>query len=74
MNKKLSDPITIEDLQAITGPECIACVERELALRKSAFPKWVASGRLKEPKARHEIVTMSVVLELLKAHLSMTPR
>lgn len=29
----------------------IACVKRELAMRRSAYPKWVAAGRMEQAAA-----------------------
>ena len=41
----------------------IACVKREIAMRESAYPKWVANGKMKQEKADAEIATMKAVLE-----------
>jgi hypothetical protein len=43
--------------------EQIKCVEREIAMRRRFYPKWVASGKMKEYAARHEIECMEAVLE-----------
>lgn len=45
----------------------LACVARELALRESAYPKWVASGRMKKEVAERELARMRAVMETLKA-------
>ncbi len=45
----------------------IACIRRELALRKSAYPKWVTNGRMKPEAADHEIQCMQAVHDTLSA-------
>lgn len=45
--------------------EQIACVRRELALRKSAYAKWVAARRMKQAAADHEIAAMQAVHDTL---------
>jgi hypothetical protein len=47
--------------------EQIKCVERELALRRSAYPKWVAIQRMTQTTADRELAAMAAVLETLKA-------
>lgn len=54
----MSDRISLADQ--------IKCVERELALRRSAYPKWIRSGRMKQETADREIATMKAVLESLR--------
>lgn len=51
--------------EAITMADQIACVRRELALRRSVYPKWVKLGKLTEDKATREIEVMQSVLDLL---------
>ena len=48
-----------------TLQEMIMCVRRELALRKSVYPKWVVSKRLKAEAADHEIACMQAVHDTL---------
>lgn len=62
---ELHAPTTTE-LEAITGPQVIACVERELRVRFRVYPRWVASGKMKMEKARHELAAMTVLLELAR--------
>lgn len=45
--------------------DMVACVGREVRLRESAYPKWVASGRLKQAEADLEIARMRAVLNLV---------
>ena len=44
----------------------IACVEREIRMRQSAYPRWMENGRMTEQKAYAEIATMQAVLETLR--------
>lgn len=52
---------------AITLADQRACVVREIGLRKSAYPKWVASGRLKQEEADRQLACMEAVLVTLDA-------
>ncbi len=54
----MDDPVSLDDQ--------IACVARELALRRSAYPKWVANGRMKQSEAEREVARMTAVIETLK--------
>lgn len=45
----------------------IACVEREIALRKRVYPRWVEQGRMSQDKADAEIAAMTAVLATIKA-------
>lgn len=46
--------------------EQLACVERELKLRKRAYPRWVRDGRMPQSSADREIRTMEAVAETLR--------
>lgn len=46
--------------------EQIACVNRELALRYTVYPKQVKSGKLSERLAQQETHRMEAVLDTLK--------
>lgn len=39
----------------------IACVTRELALRRSVYPRQVSRGRMRQSEAEHEIAVMEAV-------------
>lgn len=39
----------------------MACVEREIAMRRRVYPRWVADGRMTQAKADAEIAAMSAV-------------
>lgn len=44
----------------------LACAQRELALRRSAYPKWVASKRMTQDKADHETGCMASIVATLQ--------
>ena len=46
--------------------EQIKAAARELAMRRNVYPKWVASGRMKQAVADHETEAMAAILETLK--------
>ena len=45
--------------------ELVACVDRELALRRKHYPRWVSSGKLTAAKAAREIELMETVRVVL---------
>lgn len=47
----------------------IAEVEREIALRRRVYPRWIASGRMSQPAADRQIAVMGAVLESLRSTL-----
>ena len=61
----MTDQATME-MQAVSLDTQIQCVAREIAMRKSAYPKWIFHRRLTQQKADAEIAAMSAVLETLK--------
>ena len=56
--------------EKISPAEQIACLKREIALRKNVYPKWVASKRMTQAKADSEIAAMTAALQTI---LSVTP-
>ena len=63
------DPDLMADLFAgepIPIEEQIACVEREIAMRRRVYPRWTAAGKMKPEAAEREINVMSAVLMTLK--------
>lgn len=44
----------------------IACVERELKMRRNNYPRWVNAGNLTQELADKEIARMEAVLTTLK--------
>lgn len=49
----------------VTIDQQIACVEREIAMRKRCYPGWVEKGRMTADKAAHEMNAMTEVLHTL---------
>ncbi len=45
----------------------IACIEREIAMRQSVYPRWIELNEMAEAKARHELNAMQAVLSRLLA-------
>jgi len=45
----------------------IACVRREIALRRAVYPRWIEVGRITQTKADYEVACMTAVLERLIA-------
>jgi hypothetical protein len=44
-----------------TRETLLACLDREIRLRETNYPAWVASGRLRERKAEDEIAKMKAI-------------
>ena len=45
----------------------LACAKRELHLRCTHYPRWVASGRLTQTQAAREIASMQAIVSTLWA-------
>lgn len=58
--------------ETVPLPQQIACVERELRMRRTAYPRWVAAGRMTAEKAAQETWQMQAVLDTLRG-LAGTP-
>ena len=57
--------------------DCIKCAEREAAMRRRVYPKWIEQGKLKKENADREIATMTTIAELLlhlKGTLGVIPK
>ncbi len=54
-------------MTAVPLADQIACARRELALRRSVYPKWVRAGRMKQEEADREIVRMEAIVATLSA-------
>ena len=52
---------------AIPISDQVAEVEREIALRRRVYPRWVSNGQLKQDRADRQIAVMEAVLKTLKA-------
>lgn len=46
----------------ITAADKLACVNRELAMRRNVYPKFVSSGRMSQQKADREIAVMEAIV------------
>lgn len=49
-----------------TLQEQVACLARELAVRRNVYRKWVSSGKMKHETATHEIECMEAALETVE--------
>ncbi len=45
-----------------TSDQKRAAIEREIKMRKRAYPRWVADGRMTQKKADEEIAVMQAIL------------
>jgi hypothetical protein len=53
----------------ISYADQVACVERELTMRRRVYPRWVGAGKVSQAKADAEIATMEAVAETLRGLL-----
>jgi len=49
-----------------TLAEMIAEAERELAMRRRVYPRWVEAGRMKQHHAERRIEMMAAIAEFLR--------
>lgn len=67
----LTDLFTEHEMPDLTGrftvQEQIRCVEREIAMRKRVYPKFVANGRMELATADTELACMEQVLRTLRS-------
>ena len=56
----------IEDLFPPTLDELLACIEREVKLRRRVYPRRVADGRMTQALAEKEIRRMENVADYLR--------
>lgn len=54
------------ELFPIGLPEQVACIQREIAMRERAYPRFVHKGTMTQAKADKEIAAMRAVLATLK--------
>jgi hypothetical protein len=47
----------------ITAHDKLKCVERELALRRKVYPRWISEGRMTHRDARYELDVMAEIAE-----------
>ena len=48
----------------------LKCVERELALRRNVYPKWVAQGKMTQAAAQKEIQIMEDIANDYRGKIS----
>lgn len=46
----------------ITTEDKRRCLKREIAMRRAAYPGWIASGRMTRAQADREIAVMEAIL------------
>lgn len=49
----------------ITVADQVRCLRREIALRKACYPKWVASGRMKQEESDKELAALQAAHDTL---------
>jgi hypothetical protein len=49
-----------------TRAEVLACIEREIALRERAYPRWIEAGRMTTEKAAKELGLMRAVFAIVR--------
>jgi hypothetical protein len=54
-------------MSEVSNAEKLRCVERELKMRRSVYPRWTAAGKMSAPQADHEIKVMSAVVDDYRA-------
>lgn len=54
--------------------DMIRCVEREIAFRRRAYPRFVSGGRMRQENADREIATMEAILERLRGDRAILER
>lgn len=52
-------------VQDVSFEEMLACVDRELAMRRKVYPRWVRDGKLTQVAADLEVLRMRAVRALL---------
>lgn len=50
----------------VTLPRMILAAEREVAMRKKAYPHMVSKGRMSQQDADEEIAAMTAIVEVLR--------
>jgi hypothetical protein len=58
------------DLLPVTLADMLACIDRELKLRKAAYPRWVESGKISRSRADREIEVMAATREYIAAQIA----
>ena len=53
----------------VTLEEMVSCAERELAMRRRVYPRWVDSGKMSPGKADEETIRMEAIVAVLRGLL-----
>jgi hypothetical protein len=51
------------DLFPITKADKLACIEREIKMRETVYPRWVTESRMSQTKADRELEVMRAIAE-----------
>ena len=49
----------------MTIDDQIKCIKQELSFRRTMYPRWIHSEKMKQSKAEHELAALAAVLETL---------
>jgi hypothetical protein len=60
----------MSDLFGVSREEMLAEVEREIALRRRVYPRWVEAGRLKLDRAERQIAVLEAVAAWLASEMA----
>jgi hypothetical protein len=52
-----------------TLQEQLQCAQRELAVRKKVYPKWVTDGRMSQHAAEHELDCMQSIVDTIRKYV-----
>ena len=47
--------------EVFTAADKLACVERELKMRRRVYDRWISEGKMSAGKAAHEIAAMEAI-------------
>lgn len=50
----------------VSNLQMLVCARRELAMRRSVYPKWMQAGRMNAEKAETEIDAMTAIVAMLE--------
>lgn len=59
--------------RTVTTAEKLRAVQRELALRKNVYPRFVANGKITQQQADHETLVMSAIIADYEAMMKAKP-
>lgn len=62
-------PDLFEPAATFTVADKLACVEREVKMRRRVYPHWTASGKMRVSEAEREIAVMEAIADDYRARL-----